>query len=225
MISSRPVVSERRAATARANGAKSRGPITAQGKANSSRNSLRHGLRAKLQFDDPESRGKRVAILAAYMNDLQPRSSDERTLVEIMAFFQWRRISLWNLETDLVDRAICQTRSSENPATQFAGLELLNRIAGRFERQFTRALAEFERLRASGSRYAKLDIAKRSHQIIENKATEPGESHVQAQSNPAEPDPQRSTSPGRQTVVDLLSASSTAKCISPLQAAAAAQTP
>lgn len=229
MISRRPVISERRAAAARANGAKSRGPVTAQGKANSSRNSLRHGLRSKLLVDDPESRDKRAAILAAYVNDLQPRSPDERTLVEIMAFFQWRRISLWKVETDLVDRAICQARSSE-PGTQFAALELLNRMAGRFERQFNRASAEFDRLRANGSSYAELNIDERSEQTTENKATEPGASVLETESSPAQPDPQHSTSPKRQTVVDHISPSLTAKCIpatciSPLQAAAATQTP
>jgi len=225
MISSPSVISERRAAAARANGAKSRGPVTAQGKANSSRNSLRHGLRSKLQFDDPESRDKQAAILAAYMNDLQPRSPDERTLVEIMAFFQWRRISLWKIETDLVHRAICQARSSESPATQFAALELPNRMAGRFERQFNRASAEFDRLRANGSRYTALNIDEQSHQITENKATEPGAIFPQTPSAPAQPEPQHSTSPKRQTVVDHNSPSSAAKCISPLQAAAATQTP
>jgi hypothetical protein len=111
-------------------------------------------------------------------------------------------------------------------------LELLNRMAGRFERQFTRASAEFERLRATGSRYTALNIDKRSHQVTENKATEPGASRLETRSAPAQPDSQHSTSPKRQTVVDLPRSSqqkrpsSTAKCISPLQAAAAAtQTP
>ena len=222
MISNRHVISERRAAAARANGAKSRGPVTAQGKANSSRNSLRHGLRSKLLVDDAESRDKRAAILAAYMNDLQPRSPDERALVEIMAFFLWRRTSLWKLETDLLNQAISSIDT--------CALELLNRMAGRFGRQFHRASVEFERLRASGSSYTEWNIAKRSHQVAENKATEPGASLPQTRSNPAQPDPQHSTSPKRQTVVDHISASSAAECISgecssSLQAAAATQTP
>ncbi len=57
------MISERHAAAARADGAKSRGPVTARSKANASRNSLRHGLRAKTFFDDGKLEDERRAIL------------------------------------------------------------------------------------------------------------------------------------------------------------------
>jgi len=74
-ISARPtagrITSERRAAIARADGAKSRGPVTAQGRANSSRNGRSHGIRSRILLTDPAS----IADLAsqlAFENDFAP---------------------------------------------------------------------------------------------------------------------------------------------------------
>ena len=93
------VTSENRAAAARSNGAKSRGPVTVQGRANSSRNSLRHGLRAQTRFTDPASLAELTAQLAAFEDDFAPQSSIERNLVRIMAVAYWRQTRLRKLET------------------------------------------------------------------------------------------------------------------------------
>ena len=227
MISSHHTISERRSAAARANGKKSRGPVTAQGKANSSGNSFRHGLRAKILFDDPESDDRLAAILVSYMDDLKPRSEIERTLVETMAFCHSRRTRLWKLETALLNKEMGQAKSSDDLTPPLAvafralsnrcsGLELLNRLEGRFERQFTRAFTEFHKIRASGSLFPASFIAERSQQVTENKAIDPDVNSASTQSDPTEPKPQRSTTPKRQTIVD--------RPLS-LQAAAATQTP
>jgi hypothetical protein len=77
------VVSEKRAAAARANGAKSRRPVTAQGRANSSRNSLRHGLRARTHgVVDQDSVDHLTALLASYTRWLRPQSEREIRLAE-----------------------------------------------------------------------------------------------------------------------------------------------
>ena len=66
--------------------ARSREPVTAEGKRNSSRNSLRHGLRAKILINDGRIDDERFAILSCYEQDLQPQSELERLLIEIIAF-------------------------------------------------------------------------------------------------------------------------------------------
>ena len=137
--------SERRAAAARANGAKSRGPVTAIGKANSSRNSIaqegepvrpcprnaekpgnasgQHGLRSRTLFADPESAGQLTAVLASFEREFQPHSEIEHTLIGTMALARWRRTCLWKLETSILNREISRLKSTlpnEDPATVIA---------------------------------------------------------------------------------------------------------
>jgi hypothetical protein len=106
-----------------------------------------------------------------------------------------------------------------------SALELLNRLEARFGRQFTRAFAEFNELRASGSSCPAPNIDEPTHQVIENTATDPGATRIFSQSGPIEPEPQHSTGSERQTVVDRPSANPPTKCILPDRAAAATQTP
>jgi hypothetical protein len=73
-----------RAAAARANGAKSRGPITARGKSNSSKNSFRHGLRSNdllacaVNFNIPPTRVEEV--FAALAAEYSPASEHEHVV-------------------------------------------------------------------------------------------------------------------------------------------------
>ena len=117
------IISERRAAAARANGAKSRGPVTAQGKANSSRNSRKHGLRSTTLFPDHKSDNGWIALLAAYTAEVQPKSDIERLLVETLATTAWRQRFIWKLEKTVVSREIRNVETlhpHESPATTLA---------------------------------------------------------------------------------------------------------
>ncbi len=111
--------SERRIAANRANGAKSRGPVTPEGKlravansalstgprtpegkARSSRNSLRHGLLARSIVLDGESVNMFREILIDLEDELRPDSPVERRFVETMAISEWRRLRLLSLEKE-----------------------------------------------------------------------------------------------------------------------------
>ena len=69
--------SERRIQASRANGALSRGPVTSQGKLNSSRSSTRHGILAQTIVLDSESKTRFEELLASYITEFQPRTPAE----------------------------------------------------------------------------------------------------------------------------------------------------
>src|SRR5712692_5673987 len=79
------MTSELKSATARANGAKSRGPKTAETRERSSRNSLRHGIVARktilLECEDPD---QFQAMLDEYAVTYQPGNAIEQDLVDEM---------------------------------------------------------------------------------------------------------------------------------------------
>jgi hypothetical protein len=131
--------SPRRAAAARANGAKSRGPITAQGKANSSRNSRRHGLRSRTPlFTDPASQTELAARLAAYIRDFAPQSPIECRLVNTIAVADWRRACLFKLELEML----------HHETAGLAPLFALYRLDLRYKRQADTAFSTLTERRA-----------------------------------------------------------------------------
>ena len=89
---------------ARINGAKSRGPITPEGKAKSSANSIKHGFAATvnnvLAFEDQADFQLHLAgIRASYA----PKNYMEETLVDQLASIGWRQARLVGLETSMID--------------------------------------------------------------------------------------------------------------------------
>ena len=73
------MTSELRSATARANGAKSKGPKTAAGREKSSRNSLNHGFTSKKTVVlKCENEGEVQEMIGFYAETYQPGSPVER---------------------------------------------------------------------------------------------------------------------------------------------------
>jgi hypothetical protein len=145
----------------RTNGAKSHGPVTEEGKQASSRNSLTHGFNSKRIVLPGESQQEFDELLASYLDEHQPETPTERTLIENMAVARWRQQRAWALETAGLGNEIRRPRyhEGEDPDTQafvaFRALtddshaiDLLNRYEARFERQFRAALTAFLNLRA-----------------------------------------------------------------------------
>ena len=178
-----------RIAASRANGAKSRGPVTPEGKARSSRNSVTHGLLQNGIVLPTENLSTFENMLAGYRKELEPESPIEERLIEIMAVADWRRVRLWHIETAHYTRTINeQIRrndpiDSEDPsripamhsALAFAALsehsgllQNLNRYEVRFSREFHRALRFLEERRAERKREA----ARRENSTF-SKRTEP----------------------------------------------------
>jgi hypothetical protein len=86
----------RKAAIARANGAKSRGPISAQGKARSSRNAIKHGIYSTQLILPTESRQDYDDLALQYRDTFHPSSPQEHQLVHEIVSASWtaRRQSL-----------------------------------------------------------------------------------------------------------------------------------
>jgi hypothetical protein len=146
-------------AAARANGAKSKGPITPEGKSKSALNALRHGMLAGSLVLTSESRAKFDAVLHDYLDEYQPEGRTENDLVEAIVAAKWLQQRCWTITTSLMN--VTMDRMAEaidgefsdidtgtrtalaflKQADQSAAIALLNRYAARHDREWHRALA------------------------------------------------------------------------------------
>ena len=96
--------------SARANGSKSKGPKTDEGKARSSKNAVTHGLTANFTVLDHESQDDFQILLDAHVDRFQPADDVELELVHAMAITRWRIRRVAELETELLENkvALCQ---------------------------------------------------------------------------------------------------------------------
>lgn len=101
-----------RADIARANGAKSRGPVTPRGKAISSRNATRHGLTSSQVLLPDESDDSYRKLRRSYFDHFRPRNIVERDLVLVLAVTQWRLLRVISIETDYLTREIDADREN-----------------------------------------------------------------------------------------------------------------
>jgi len=101
--------------TARANGSKSNGPKTAEGKAQSSKNAITHGLTANFTVLDHESQDDFQILLDAHVHRFQPADDVELELVHALAITRWRIRRVAELETDLLENKVvlCQDEIDE----------------------------------------------------------------------------------------------------------------
>ena len=88
----------------RLNGAKSKGPITIDGKARSSRNAIKHGFAATINNvisieEEPEFQ----LHLEGFRASFHPQCYVEQTLVDELASIGWRKARLVATETALID--------------------------------------------------------------------------------------------------------------------------
>jgi hypothetical protein len=135
-----------RIAASRANGALSRGPKTAAGKARSSRNNTRHGFLSRAApAPDPSDSGFQD-LLADYVRRF---GHTDPSTVEALALCQWRARLAWTMEKQWLDELMAADPTPE-PAAKlahaFAALaktnkyRLLLRFEGRQQRLTKRLL-------------------------------------------------------------------------------------
>src|SRR3954451_16157885 len=144
-----------RAEAARTNGARSRGPVTADGKARSSRNALAHGLRARSLTPVPalgESQPVLDAYLAAYRREFSAPGPYARDLAEAIACANLRAARAERLEAQFLPELIANGESLAGPDAR-AALALILRYRREAELSAKRARQELEalaRARAAG---------------------------------------------------------------------------
>jgi hypothetical protein len=147
----------------RRNGAKSKGPTTAEGQARSSRNAIKHGLSSnKIVVLDGESEEAWEKYQTHFIAKFQPRDFVEERLVIQMAVNQWRLERVWSLQTATVDQE--SATQEELVAADYEewdtalvhacsynarklDLKALDQYESRFVRNFDRALKQFNQIR------------------------------------------------------------------------------
>ena len=165
--------SDKRIEASRANGKKSRGPVTPEGKRISSRNAERHGLLSKSIVMEGEDAERFNAKLARFISEHLPQTESELVLVETMAVAKWRQERIWDMETARVSEEIRTQAANpelaakspvvravlafESVIDRSHTLNSLNRYEVRFDRIYTRCKRELRE-----SREAKHASSKRS---------------------------------------------------------------
>ena len=150
--------SQRKIDSARANGARSKGPITEAGKQASSQNGVRHGILTQTVVLEGESKDRFEELHAALIAEFQPRSVTEAALVETMAIARWRHMRVLGLQKAGFDLEFARQTTPGSPAYRAAivfknladtsrVLDLLHRYEVSFDRQFSRALSLLLKLR------------------------------------------------------------------------------
>jgi hypothetical protein len=147
----------------RANGRKSRGPVTEQGKLASSRNAFKHGLLSETVLLYGEEEETFHAFNLQFIAALQPANAVEEDLVNTMAVARWRRMRIWNLEKTTLELQM-DREHDKNPspactpeilaslaftalADNSRSLDLINRYESRYDRQYHRAFRSLRDLR------------------------------------------------------------------------------
>jgi hypothetical protein len=157
----------RRIAASRANGARSRGPVTAQGKQRSSKNAATHGFASASIVLTTEDWPSYLQCREAFIQRFQPVDDVELGLVEEMVAARWRQQRIWALESAAIDDEldaqrpeVDRTYSAITPdvrtvlafarlADESRALALMGRYEARYSRQFYRALKTLQELQSN----------------------------------------------------------------------------
>ena len=146
-------------AASRANGAKSLGPVSLQGKIAASRNSTRHGLFAENIVLEAEDTGRFLELVESLFQEHNPRTPTQRLLVENIAAARWRQWRIWGMQKVAFDDEVASPSTTNDPPLRAVlawknsadGLrthELLLRYEIALDRQISRSLVRLQQLQA-----------------------------------------------------------------------------
>src|SRR5258708_6935411 len=155
---------QRKIDSARANGAKSHGPITEQGRKKSSMNALKHGITARTVLFSNDNHAEYDVLLESYVQSLQPIDPFEMDLVVEMVNTKWQQRRVQKFETELFDREMDEQKEKLDESyesydetfeqthafrmlTHCPAMRMLHREASRLKRDHSRALNDLLRIR------------------------------------------------------------------------------
>jgi len=187
---------EKQIAASRANGARSKGPKTPQGKVNSSKNAVRHALFTESLLFESENKEQFELILADLIAEHGPQSATEHILVENMAAARWQQIRHMAMQKAAMDHEIARldTFPDDYGARAAAALrapacssELILRYAVAADRQFHRSLTRLVMLQDRRKEVRAVAKSDESPVRIPPEAQVPEEKkHVQRSPEPVE---------------------------------------
>ncbi|MEO8371122.1 MAG: hypothetical protein ABI806_18200 [Candidatus Solibacter sp.] len=176
------MISEKRSAAARANGARSRGPVTAEGKSIASRNALRHGLLSHIIVLPNESAEMFHQLFNLTLERFSPVDEVEMSLIEEMVASYWRLRRCMAIETSLLANsldqwpdmgAIAQVAEAFRDPANIQHLDRLERYQVRLQNAYHRALRGIAHMRKTANRPAPL-----TPEATANMRNEPKEPNV-----------------------------------------------
>ena len=155
------MISEKHSAAARANGARSRGPVTPEGKAISSRNAVRHGLLSDVIVLPSESPEMFQMLFDVTIARFAPVDEVEMALIEEMAAAYWRLRRCMALETATLTESLGQWPNKSSIGQMAAAyrdlgnaphLDRLERYQMRLQNAYHRALRTLLHMRKAANR-------------------------------------------------------------------------
>jgi hypothetical protein len=202
--------SSARAEASRRNGARSRGPVTAAGKARSARNAVKHGLRARSVVLADERAGEFSALASALRDELAPAGALQAELVARVAAAAWRARRVDRLEAALLERqrAAGADLAGDGRAALGAGLirdgngpralETLVRYRGSVLAELFRSLGALKALQAEAQ-----DVPASARRCSHRPSQKPDEPEKARQNNALDFGPSvewRHDAPGREVI-------------------------
>jgi len=159
--------SNRKLQSSRANGAKSNGPKTPEGRQAVALNSVKHGLTAQAVILQNESPDEYQAALDAYIDHFQPQGIAELHLVHQLGAAAWRLARYFGVESGLLDDKMegqaewIEEKRGDIPQKQrvaiafdalsgpSSSLTLLNRYEARLHHEYQRLLRSLSQMQAA----------------------------------------------------------------------------
>jgi hypothetical protein len=148
--------SDRKINSSRANGAKSHGPTTPDGKKRSSQNAVQHGLLAECVLLTGEDAKNFEILVQNHKRRFQPADGIEFGIIEEMCSAYWRLHRVWTIETHTLNRQI-STQPAGSPVLRLVnasselasqpGTALMQRYETRLQNMYARAIRTFKVLR------------------------------------------------------------------------------